>query len=80
MAAVREWDDPEDDHGHMAIFQTGHTPNSLSSDDRDVSAPHVGYANFLLCDGSCRGISENIDFKLYQAISTRASGETVGEF
>ena len=45
--AVREITDLTDDHGHMALFQTGHTPNSPFSDDRDVSAPHVGYANFL---------------------------------
>jgi len=39
--AVREISDPTDDHGHMVLFQTGHTPNSPYSDDRDVSAPHV---------------------------------------
>jgi prepilin-type N-terminal cleavage/methylation domain-containing protein len=78
--AVREYDDPEDDHGHMAMFQTGHTPNSLDSDDRDVCAPHVGYANFLLGDGSCRAISESIDFNLYQALGTISSGEVIGQF
>jgi prepilin-type N-terminal cleavage/methylation domain-containing protein len=78
--AVREFDDLEDDHGHMAMFQTGHTPNSLDSDDRDVCAPHVGYANFLLGDGSCRAISESIDFNLYQALGTISSGEVIGQF
>jgi prepilin-type N-terminal cleavage/methylation domain-containing protein/prepilin-type processing-associated H-X9-DG protein len=78
--SVRDWDERDDDHGHMSIFQTGHVPNSPYSDDRDVSAPHIGYANFLLCDGSCRGISESIDFQLYQSLSTRNGGEVVGEF
>lgn len=79
-AAVREWNDPSDDHGHMVLFQTGHVPNDGFSDDRDVSAPHVGYANFAFGDGSVRGLSESIDFKLYQALSTRSGGEVLGEF
>jgi len=79
-AAVRQWDDPEDDHGHMVLFQSGHVPNDGFSDDRDVSAPHVGYANFALGDGSVRALNEHMDFMLYQALSTRAGGETPGEF
>jgi len=78
--AIRDTDEPDDDHGHMTLFQTGHVPNHPFSDDRDVSAPHIGYANFLFGDGAVRGLSENIDFAVYQTLSTRASGETVGEF
>jgi prepilin-type N-terminal cleavage/methylation domain-containing protein len=78
--AVREWDDPTDDHGHMVLFQTAHTPNHPLSDDRDVSASHQGYANFLLGDGSSRLISEQVDFGVYQALGTRAGGEVAGEF
>jgi prepilin-type processing-associated H-X9-DG protein len=77
IGAVREITDPTDDHGHMVLFQTGNTPNSEYSDDRDVSAPHVGYANFLFGDGSVRLIIEQIDFKVYQALSTKAGGEPV---
>jgi prepilin-type processing-associated H-X9-DG protein len=72
---IREITDPTDDHGHMTLFQTGHTPNSPYSDDRDVSASHVGYANFLFADGSVHLIVESIDFKVYQALSTTAGGE-----
>jgi len=78
--AVRQWDDPTDDHGHMILFQSGHTPNSPLSDDRDVSAPHVGLAQFLLGDGSVRVIGENIDFGLYQSLSTRVGGEVTGAY
>ena len=78
--AIRDWDEPDDDHGHMTMFQTGHVPNAPLSDDRDVSAPHIGYANFLWGDGSVRPLSENIDFPLYQSLSTRESGEILGEF
>ena len=58
--AVRDIDDASDDHGHMVLFQTGHTPNHPRSDDRDVSAPHRGLAQFLFCDGSVHAI-EGID-------------------
>jgi len=78
--SVRDWDDPADDHGHMILFQTGHVPNDSFSDDRDVSAPHVGYANFALGDGSVRAFSENMDFGIYQNLSTKAGGEVLGEF
>ncbi len=78
--AVREWDDASDDHGHMVLFQSGHVPNGALSDDRDVSAPHVGLAQFLLGDGSVRAIGENINFTVYQNLSTRAGGEVVGEY
>ncbi len=78
--AIRDWDEPDDDHGHMTLFQTGHPPNNADSDDRDVSAPHVGYANFLMGDGSVRAITENIELGLYQKLSTRAGGDIPGEF
>ena len=67
------------DHGHMVLFQTGHSPNNLYSDDRDVSAPYVGYANFLFADGSVRLITEQIDFSVYQSLSTKAGGEIARE-
>ncbi|MEZ6131006.1 MAG: DUF1559 domain-containing protein [Planctomycetaceae bacterium] len=41
---------------------------------------HVGGAQFALGDGSVRFISENISMTIYQAISTRAGGEVVGEY
>ncbi|GBD35020.1 hypothetical protein HRbin36_00124 [bacterium HR36] len=40
IGAVREITDPEDDHAHMVLFQTGHLPNAPDSDDRDVVAAH----------------------------------------
>lgn len=76
-AAVRDIDDPTDDHGHMVLFQSGHTPNNPQSDDRDVSAPHDTVAQFLFCDGSVHAIAETIDFGVYQALSTRAGNERV---
>ncbi len=78
--AVRESTDPTDDHGHMVLFQTGHVPNAALSDDRDVSAPHIGLAQYLLGDGSVRAIGESINFGVYQSLSTRAGGEAIGEY
>lgn len=77
--AIREITDPTDDHGHMVLFQTGHIPNNADSDDRDVTAPHVGYANFLLADGAVRALSESIDFGLYTSYGTRAQGEVIND-
>lgn len=76
-ASVRDLEDPTDDHGHMTLFQTGHTPNDPVSDDRDVSAAHEGLAQFLLCDGSVRAINEDIEFAVYQAMGTRDGEEVV---
>ena len=76
-AAVRDIGDPTDDHGHMVLFQTGHTPNHPLSDDRDVSAPHQGIAQFLFCDGSVHAVQESIDQAVYDALGTSAGGEVV---
>jgi prepilin-type N-terminal cleavage/methylation domain-containing protein/prepilin-type processing-associated H-X9-DG protein len=73
--AVRDIDEPTDDHGHMALFQTGHTPNALESDDRDVSASHDGVAQFLMCDGSVHAVSENVDLEVYRALGTMNQAE-----
>jgi prepilin-type N-terminal cleavage/methylation domain-containing protein len=78
--AVRDTDDNTDDHGHMVLFQTGHTPNHPDSDDRDVSASHSGEALFLLCDGSVHSIPEDIDEAVYFALGTMNWDETVREF
>ncbi len=75
--AIREVADSTDDHGHMVLFQAGHTPNCAYSDDRDVSAPHVGYANFLFCDGSVRLITDQVDLQVYLALTTRGGGEII---
>ncbi|MDB5385377.1 MAG: hypothetical protein JWM11_1023 [Planctomycetaceae bacterium] len=41
---------------------------------------HVGGCHFVMVDGSVRFISENISNVTLTALSTRASGEVVGEF
>jgi prepilin-type N-terminal cleavage/methylation domain-containing protein len=44
------------------------------------SSMHEGGAHHLLCDGSVRFISENLDVKVYDGLATRNGGEVIGEF
>ncbi len=57
-----------------------HVPNDPVAHLDDFSSPHEGGAQFVLGDGSCRFISENIDHGLYQSLATIQGGEVVGEF
>lgn len=52
-------------------YGTNHTP---------YSSYHVGGAQFLLCDGSARFVSENIDLGVLKTLATRNGGEITGEF
>ena len=77
--AVREATDPTDDHGHMVLFHASHPPNDSASDDRDVSSAHETVSHFLMGDGRVKGLSVNINFAIYQALSTRAGSETIAD-
>jgi prepilin-type N-terminal cleavage/methylation domain-containing protein len=47
---------------------------------RGFKSDHVGGAQFVLCDGSVKFLSDNIDYGTYQALGCRRDGRTVGEF
>ncbi|MCA9126017.1 MAG: DUF1559 domain-containing protein, partial [Planctomycetales bacterium] len=79
-AAARELTELLDDHGHMVLFETQFRPNELDGDDKGLSAPHNGVAQFALCDGSVHTISDNIDADVYDALGTKAGGEVPGQF
>ena len=79
-AAARNKEDFEDDHGHMVLFETQYRPNQRNTDDKGISAPHVGIGQFAMCDGSVKPISENSDAGVYNSVGTRSGGEVVGEF
>lgn len=79
-AAARELTELSDDHGHMVLFETQFRPNQLGGDDKGLSAPHVGISQFALCDGSVHPLSVNIDADVYNALGTRAQGESTSSF
>jgi prepilin-type processing-associated H-X9-DG protein len=48
---------------------------------REFASLHPGGANFLMADGSVRWVSQTIDFRVYEALSTIQGGEVVsGDF
>jgi prepilin-type N-terminal cleavage/methylation domain-containing protein/prepilin-type processing-associated H-X9-DG protein len=72
--------DPEGG-GALVLSHTGegHGPNSpsgLAHGDQYWSL-HPGGANFLFVDGSVRFIKEQVGFKIFQALATRAGGEVL---
>lgn len=79
FAAVRDVDVPDDDHGHMVLFDGEFAPNMARGEgvgaDRGVSAPHFDSAYFTLCDGSIQNISREISIDVYRALCTRKGRE-----
>ena len=64
-----------------------HTPNSPLLDMGTCGngifaarSEHTGGIQTVLCDGSVRFISDNIDLTLWRGLGTRSGGEVLGEF
>ncbi|MEC9091502.1 MAG: DUF1559 domain-containing protein [Planctomycetota bacterium] len=81
FGAIRDIDAPDDDHGHMVLFDTEYAPNRVvgsgAGADRGVSAPHRGLAQFAFLDGSVHTLSNAIDLQVYRALSSINRGEIV---
>jgi prepilin-type N-terminal cleavage/methylation domain-containing protein/prepilin-type processing-associated H-X9-DG protein len=45
-----------------------------------ANSRHTGGVQILLCDGSVRFVSENIDLKVWRALGTRNGGEVISSF
>ena len=81
FAAIRDIDVPDDDHGHMVLFDAEYGPNRARGDgtgaDRGVSAPHQGLAQFIFLDGSTHSIDDQIEISTYRALASINGGEVV---
>jgi hypothetical protein len=60
-------------------------PNNCSTDwnwntSQGFKSRHVGGAHMVLCDGSVRFLSENIDYVTYQKLGDRRDNQPVGDF
>lgn len=71
----------------QTFFNTHDRPNSPVPDCTSngqgwfrASSTHPGGVNVLLGDGSVRFVRDGIPLAIWQALSTRATGEVVGEF
>ena len=78
-------------NGHYGdtIYNHYYGPNSRQFDCGNKShnfgltaarSRHEGGVHTLLCDGSLRFISENVDLANWRALGTRGGGEVLGEF
>ncbi len=79
FAAIRDIDDPEDDHGHMVLFDAEYAPNRAFGPgaDRGVSAPHGPLAQFAFMDGSVHTFNTSIDIEVYRALASMAGFEVI---
>lgn len=78
-------------NGHYGdtLYNHGLSPNSLEFDCGNTGhssgltaarSRHIGGVHVLMCDGSTRFVSENVDFVTWQALATRAGSEPIGDF
>jgi prepilin-type N-terminal cleavage/methylation domain-containing protein/prepilin-type processing-associated H-X9-DG protein len=81
FAAIRDIEAPDDDHGHMVLFDAEYGPNQARGDgtgaDRGVSAPHAGFGQFAFLDGSVHTIPDTIEIQVYRALASIDGGEVV---
>jgi len=55
------------------------SPDNWST-SQGFKSMHTGGAQFVLCDGAVRFISENIDYKTYQRLGDRRDGQVLGDY
>ncbi len=78
-------------NGHYGdtIYNHGLTPNAKTFDCGNTShnsgytaarSRHTGGVMALLCDGSVRFVSDNIDLSIWRGLATRTGSEVLGEF
>lgn len=71
---------PEVEEAPARIMGHAEHPPNRKLHPEDFGSAHTGGAQFVLADGHVVFISENIDTRVFQSLSTRNGGEVVGEF
>jgi prepilin-type N-terminal cleavage/methylation domain-containing protein/prepilin-type processing-associated H-X9-DG protein len=78
-------------NGHYGdtLYNHWYSPNAQRYDCGNAShnygltaarSRHAGGVTILLCDGSCRFVSDNVDLSLWRSVATRQGGEVLGDF
>lgn len=78
-------------NGHFGdtLYNHGLPPNSSEFDCGNNShnagltaarSRHIGGVTVLLCDGSCRFVSDNVNVFLWQGLGSRQGGEVLGSY
>ncbi|RCS44779.1 DUF1559 domain-containing protein [Bremerella cremea] len=70
---------PPSEMTEYLIAAEGNDPINGGSEEA-AGSWHPGGANFCMGDGSVRFLSENMDMKTYQGVSTRAGGEVLKDY
>lgn len=80
---VREdtgWDSTTPPTSGPAVPATGCNHWRSWQTTQGFKSRHTGGAHFLLCDGSVRFVSQNIDYITYQRAGDRRDGQPLGDF
>ena len=75
------WSDGKNAYQHVSgpnARQCGFQPAGKAT--MGANSRHIGGVHALLCDGSVRFASSNIDLGVWRAVGTRQGGEVIGEF
>jgi prepilin-type N-terminal cleavage/methylation domain-containing protein len=75
-----EEDGEQSEKSEVLLPPSPEKPSGFEYDPGGFGSHHVGGTQFLICDGSVRFISENIDIPTYQHLLDRADGIEVSDF